>query len=269
MRMSELYELLELPEEVVLKLDEYERNRQHDFHVEIEDLMQDAALMQGLDGAVKDAVGEDEDGMKTLWEELNIAAASFEEYRKRGIPVTVFIDTMKFCTRFLEEHYKTYSCYRFTWGWWFSRQLSLREFRLGALEYEYNEEQCISIHIPSDADLSPESVRESLLRFREFCRQYYPSWENLKMQCASWMLSPALTKMLAEDSHILAFQKLFEGIETDYESMAVLDWVFPGYDHVSEQLPGETSLQRNMKKYLLEGGKIGWAKGTLARREEQ
>jgi len=38
---------------------------------------------------------------------------------------------------------------------------------------------------------------------------------------------------------------------------------FPGFDKVSEELPEETSLQRNMKKYLLEGNKIGWSEGSL------
>ncbi len=83
------------------------------------------------------------------------------------------------------------------------------------------------------------------------------------MQCESWMLSPALSNVLRTDSNILAFQKLFDINETDYESMAVLDWVFPGFDKVSEELPEETSLQKNMKKYLLEGNKIGWSKGSL------
>ena len=47
--------------------------------------------------------------------------------------------------------------------------------------------------------------------------------------------------------------------------MAVMDWVFPGCAQGLEQLPETTSLQRNMKKYLLSGGKVGWSKGVLRR----
>ena len=83
------------------------------------------------------------------------------------------------------------------------------------------------------------------------------------MYCQSWLLSPALKNILSGNSNILSFQKLFDIVETDEESMAVLDWVFPGFDKVSGKLPENTSLQRNMKKYLLEGKKIGWTKGIL------
>ena len=78
-------------------------------------------------------------------------------------------------------------------------------------------------------------------------------------------MSPALHKLLKKDSNILQFQDMFEITETDEESMAVMDWVFPGCAQGLEQLPETTSLQRNMIKYLLSGGKVGWSKGVLRR----
>ena len=77
------------------------------------------------------------------------------------------------------------------------------------------------------------------------------------------MLSPALKDVLTPNSNILQFQGLFDITETNYESMAILDWVFPGYNKVSEELPENTSLQANIKKYLLDGNKPGWTKGVL------
>lgn len=263
MDSNELYKLLDLPNDVIHKLNAYGEERNNTFHITITDLINNDELVQKLDKLILSDVEEDPDGIKILWEELKIAEQAFEEYQRKGIPIDIFIDTMKFCTRFLLHHYRIYGCYRFVWGWWFPRQLSLREFRIGSLEYEYSEEKCINIHIPSDADLSQQSVLESLSQFKSFCRQYYPERKGQELQCQSWLLSPALKYVLNDDSNILAFQKLFNIIETDYESMAVLDWVFPGFDSVSEKLPEETSLQKNMKKYLLEGGKIGWTKGIL------
>ena len=263
MEHSRLYELLELPDEVIQELNAYAGTKKDRFRISREDLINDKEIVEKLDKMISDHVGEDPDGIKTLWEDLNIAILSFGEYQKKGIPVSIFTDTMKFCTRFLSEHHKTYGCYRFPWGWWFPRQLSLREFRIGALEYEYEKEECIQIHIPSDADLSPQSVQSSLSLFQDFCRQYYPLWENLEMRCESWLLSPALKNILPDGSNILAFQKLFDITETDYGSTAVLDWVFPGFHDISENLPENTSLQASMKRYLLEGKKIGWSKGIL------
>ena len=42
-----------------------------------------------------------------------------------------------------------------------------------------------------------------------------------------------------------------------------MQWVYRKTDIKYEELPEETSLQRNMKLYLLEGGKVGGAKGKL------
>lgn len=261
MEHNELYGLLELPEEVIARLNAYEKSRKGAFRISFQELTENRELVQTLDKVIAKEIGEDEDGIGILWEELQIALQTFEEYRRKGIPTDIFAETMKFCTRFLRDDYKKYHDYRFVWGWWFPRQLAMREFRIGALEYEYDEEGCIKVHIPSDADLSKESVQSSFSQFELFCRTYYPAWEGLEMRCHSWLLSPALKNVLDEHSHILAFQELFEEEETDYESMAVMNWVFPGYDTVSENLPEETSLQINMKKYLLEGKKIGWTKG--------
>ena len=224
MENNQLYNLLNLPAEVIHNLDKYGSSGKNTFNIDIEDLIQNTSLVKELDKLIAGSTGQDEDGTKILWEELNIARQS-----------------LKFCTRFLNEYYKTYSCYRFVWGWWFPRQLALLEFRIGALEYEYCNGQYISLHIPSDADLTPQSVLKSISQFKDFCRQYYPGWEGIQIQCESWMLSPALK----------------------YESMAILDWVFPGYNKIPEELPENTSLQTNMKKYLLGGNKPGWTKGVL------
>ena len=175
---------------------------------------------EGIKGLQK-IIGDDPDGIKILWEMLNLACDSFAEYEKRKIPTNIFIDTMKFCTRFLEEHYRVYGQYKFVWAWWFPRQLALEEFHVGCLEYEFvkADVNVIFVHIPSDA--------------------------------------------LDDKSSILDFQKYFIVENTDYDSMGVMDWVFPGYHDISDQLPENTSLQRKMKKYLLQGKKVGWSRGYL------
>ncbi|GIO15539.1 hypothetical protein J19TS2_50940 [Cohnella xylanilytica] len=96
------------------------------------------------DKAVKEiagGLGDDPDGSKMLTFMLLRAVETHKEYEKKGISETIFTDTMKFCSRFVEEHYKVHGIYAFTWGWWFPRQLSLREFRIGALEFEMIEKE--------------------------------------------------------------------------------------------------------------------------------
>lgn len=125
------------------------------------------------------------------------------------------------------------------------------------------EEKTISIHIPSDANLEEKNIRKSLNEFFEFRKMFFPEWVNVQMYCNSWLLSPALKELLDKDSRILNFQKFFVVESIDYEKQSIFQWVFPGYTEASDDLPEDTSLQRRMKKYLLEGKKVGSAKGYL------
>lgn len=42
-----------------------------------------------------------------------------------------------------------------------------------------------------------------------------------------------------------------------------MGWIFPGCENVNESLPERTTLQRRMKKHLLDGKRFGIAKGHL------
>lgn len=265
MILPDLCEILELPVMVSNTVKEYA-----DSHTSVldEKLREQLYKRECWDQAVKELqsrIGEDLSGFYILSELLQLACQTYKSYRAKGIGDTVFVSTMQFCTRFLEDHKKTHGNYAFEWAWWFVRELSMQEFRIGTLEYEFvdGEERRIYVHIPSDARMAPGYIQESFSEYRKFLRQYYPEWTEADWYCDSWMMSPELKKLLPEDSNILAFQGLFEMISVDYESMAALDWVYPGEKTDYADLPENTSLQRSMKKFLLGGGKVGWAEGKL------
>ena len=118
----------------------------------------------------------------------------------------------------------------FRWGWWFPRQLSMREFRLGALEYEMSEDangKKIFLHIPSDADLSERSVSHSIGAAKSFFEKYYPDFAGADMYCDSWMLAPALREVLPESSNIMNFRRRFKVIRVNEDSKAFLEWIYP------------------------------------------
>ncbi|WP_277472890.1 MULTISPECIES: acyltransferase domain-containing protein [unclassified Paenibacillus] len=219
--------------------------------------------------AVKDiaeVLGDDPDGSKMLTFMLLRAAEAHKEYGKRGISETIFTDTMKFCTRFVEEHYKVHGTYAFVWGWWFPRQLSLHEFRIGALEYEMIENEdkkLINIHIPADADMRRESLRKSYEDARVFFAKYYPEYGQSDMVCSSWLLSPALAELLPENSNIVCFQKAFDLTRIDETKDSAIRWVYGRTDLPIHDLPERTSLQKKIKARMLEGGIIGAADGKL------
>ena len=66
------------------------------------------------------------------------------------------------------------------------------------------------------------------------------------------------------------FQAAFDLTETDPEPDDVLQWIFGLAEAQKaaaklEDRPGDTTLRRNAKAYMLEGGRIGTATGILAR----
>ena len=97
----------------------------------------------------------------------------------------------------------------------------------------------------------------------KFFERYYPNYRQAPYTCESWLLSPALKDLLPPNSRILNFQALFEVDKVHWESDAVLEWVFQKRGNSLEELPEDTSLQRKMKAYLLDGGKVGEAFGYL------
>ncbi|WP_033168556.1 acyltransferase domain-containing protein [Clostridium sp. KNHs205] len=266
MTVKELTRALEIPDEVSVELSNYANNRNCEVpNFIINKILQRKEWDEGIK-ELQEILGDDSDGIKILWELLNIIANySYQEYVKRGIVEDIFTATMRFCTRFLNEHYRTFHTYKFVWAWWFPRQISLNEFRIGALEYEFvnGENKEIAVHIPSDADLQKEAVTQSLKDFFQFRKSYFSEWENVKLTCDSWMLMPELKELLGEYSNIVGFQNLFEIDTMDYDATWYMGWIFPGYENVNESLPERTSLQRRMKKYLLDGKRFGIAKGHL------
>ncbi len=235
-----------------------------------------ACTVQGYDyeaayAEVKKLIGEDKNGLKEFVYMSCRASALSDTYRAYGIGRDVFLATMEFLTRFFisDTQKSGFPCFR--WGWWFLRQLSMREFRLGTLEYEMAETdgtKRIFIHIPSGVDLSDKAVDASLTQARAFFSQRFPSFANADYVCSSWMLSPALPALLPANSNIVRFGRRFEILEHDENSLAALDWIFPSSDIPTAELPAVTQLQRNAKTFLLQGGKIGWTLGKLRKKEQ-
>ena len=263
---DELYRRLALPGAVVELFHTFDRERESCLDDDLRALLLcRETWWQGYE-ELKARIGDDPDGLIELWELMDMVRATHERYIERGIDGAVFDATMGFCARNLNEALRAYGRYRFTAAWWFPRELSMVEFRLGSLEYELIDEDGareIGVHIPSDADLSPAAVDASFELWRGFMARHFPDWADAPWSCDSWMMAPALAGLLDEQSNILRFQRRFQLEELDENSMGVIGWVFPGHTEVSERLPENTSLQRRLKAHLLSGGKVGWAKGIL------
>ena len=109
-----------------------------------------------------------------------------------------------------------------------------------------------------------DSRRASYAMARDFLKELFPAYQNAPFLCTSWLLSPGLKECLPRTSRIRSFQEDFVITETFPERMDFLTWVYKRPDIPLEELPENTSLQRELKRYLLKGGTVGEAAGVLS-----
>lgn len=262
--LKELCDGINMPEEVTEKVLRLEKELNYTvLKPAIEKLYSRPAWKEGLE-ELRTALGEDREGFKILTCMLITGLDTYKNYLEKGINEKNFYDTFGCFSRFVREHMVSYGTYGFDRWWWTPRQISMEEFRLGELEFELEEwkgENVISVHIPSDAKISKENCQESYGQAKEFFGKYYPDFTYQYYICDSWMLSPGLKEVLPPESRILQFQEDFTIESWDKENLSCLEWVFKNPNLALEELPENTSLQRNIKKHFREGGKIGAAFG--------
>ena len=212
------------------------------------------------------------DQTRTIMLFLLMSLMEYENGAWSVYPRDIFINTISDFSAFVrlykkatgEEGYGKYT--------WPMHYAEARIFRLGAFQYEIISEpdkKRVEMHIPEGAELSPQSLGDSLKLKEQFFEKYLPEWKDIPIECHSWMLSPALKELLPQGSRLLWFQSMFELFDTDPDSNFYLQFVFDleyfqwcnGYDLNS--LPENTSLQRNLKQYVLNGGKPGVGLGYL------
>lgn len=267
MELQELYDLIGLQTEMVQKLRLVSGKidlQQIDLY--LEQLMDMKTAIQSYE-YLKTLFAEDKDNIKMLYCQLECARRAFDKYREKQIIPNIYIDTMKCFTRFAEECKKKNGRMFFDRGWWTYRQISMNIFRIGELEYQFEEyegENVIEIHIPSDADLSKKAVDHSLKQAKMFFHTYYSDYEYEKFTCNSWLMSPILKSLLTEKSNILSFQRRFDIIQENKEDKEYIEWLFQvPVDTNYKNLSAVTSLQKKVKELLLKGGTVGSAYGIM------
>lgn len=215
---------------------------------------------------VRDLLSEDSDGIKILTCMLKACVDTYDIYQAKGISDDIYFATMKCFTRFINETHKMTGEFCFDRWWWTTRQAGCHLFRIGELEYEIvpNEKgDFIDLHIPSDADFSPQTVDKSLQKAQKFFAKYFPSLQNAEYRCHSWLLDEQLKNMLSANSNIVSFQNRFEIFDKGETDTEFIEWLFNTKSKDFASLPENTSLQKNVKKHLLLGGVIKNSYGRM------
>jgi len=202
-----------------------------------------------------------------------------ERYAALGIDETIFYETMGTFKENVDECILYDGEFLFYNESWIQRYVDCKIFKLGILEFEMTEldtrypEMCglrggdpvLSVHIPLGTVMTREALDDSYARARAFFPQYFPDFQTDWFLCSSWLLSPALKELLPEGSRILGFAADYtvtHHLENDINYFPRVFHTRKAPNSISE-LPGDTTLRRNIKRYLMDGGKIGWTTGLM------
>ncbi len=217
-------------------------------------------------------------GLHILAVYLAAAVHTKDSYGRLGIGDDILDDTLACFGRFVAETLKKDHVLKYDRGFWTWRQTSLRLFRLGVLEFEYvvlsSEEASklgvgseveipvLSVHIPSDAKMSPREIADSYRQAEKFFhsqKELCYAGAPVCFYCESWLLAPALKKLLPDGSSILNFQSEYEIRHVMEDDEEFYFWLFD--DVKKPPFPANTRLQRKAAAYMEQGGKIGAAAG--------
>lgn len=159
---------------------------------------------------------------------------------------------------------------RFRYMVWLSTFIKCNIIEIGRLQYNYhsfvdldyldNKKHSIELHIPGGRPLNIVEVKQSIKNAPKYIYPYFKLdySKELEFYVISWLFSPELKYFLKEDSNILHFQKLFNIIEYHENLKDFMLFVFNTHDIPKDLsiLECNTSLQSNIKSYLLDGNKL-------------
>lgn len=205
------------------------------------------------------------------------AADSMEKWQNLGIPEDIAIDTMRDITIWSNRYRnRTGKVGLIEWKW-FIIHVNAALFRLGRLQFEPilcreditlpdgtfipKDVPVLSVHIPRGDGFTPESIRASFEASKEFFPKYFGKSYDTYV-CTSWLLAPQLEGMISETSTIANFRGYFTIYGEILGYSQAEDYVFLNVLEDKTKYAEDTSLQRNLKKFLVDGGEIGMGKAV-------
>lgn len=195
-------------------------------------------------------------------------------YVRRGIPLSIFYQSMNDLKCKLWECKKMYNVWGSFVASWFPLFFYLRRFALGRLQYEpiplgfkYKLDfggiktnvftKWLNIHIPSSGPLSPAEVEESFrLAYTFFRGRGYG--KNIVYYTTSWLLSPDHKSILPTSSNIVRFAENFRLVFYNEEQMNKDFWriFYRDFDPKNPDCSGDSALQKGYKTLIGEGKHI-------------
>ena len=187
-------------------------------------------------------------------------------YKKRGIPLSVFYDTMVdisvWCENNDNKGLKNYN--------WLKNHLKGELFKVGRLQYQFYKcdnltfdykklpvssgDNAVFVHIPQGEKLDFNACKASLVDSKEFFKQYFPDYKFNYFICESWLLYGSNGEFMSENSNIVKFQSLFNIAYSEKDDSQGIERIFGKRRLLVSQYPEDTTLRRQAKAYIQRGG---------------
>lgn len=125
-------------------------------------------------------------------------------------------------------------------------------------------DEVISVHIPEKGKLTPESVRESFGKARQFFKKYYNEKQFKAFICSSWLLDTGLKDFLVPGSNIIEFQKNFRIILSFVNTFSLYWHIFGVEKFVPySELEPRNNFQKKILDYVSDGGYLYSGNGFI------
>jgi len=203
----------------------------------------------------------------------NWAARSVDLWCEKGFPEDIAIATLYDLTIWSNRCVECTGKIGLIEWRWFIVHITARIFRLGRIQFEpgmIRDEPIpypdgtpipsgtpiLGVHIPRGDGFNPDSIRESFEMAKEFFPKYFGKSYDTYI-CTSWLLAPQIEDMISPTSSIAYFRTYFTVYDEHKGYSQIEDYIFPGKLEDKTKYPEDTSLRRNVKKFLLDGGEIG------------
>lgn len=206
---------------------------------------------------------------------LKYAEYTKQQYEKIAVSDDIFYNTMKdiviWCENNNNRGLKNYR--------WIENHLKCELFRIGRLQYQISKinsrkldyrhlplnygDNVIYVHIPQGEKLIYSDCVNSLKEARAFFEEKFSSFEYQFFFSESWLLFEDNRLFMEPSSNILHFQSLFKiAVNIKNENQAI-ERIFGKKQIFKSKYPENTSLQKNAKKFICSGGKLGIGIGII------
>lgn len=185
---------------------------------------------------------------------------------ERGIDKKITVETLKDINVWFDNYKQQFSKFGLATFPWLFFHYTGTLFRLGRLQFRVEKshpgipgEYAIETHIAQGEPLKAEDCLESFEAAKVFFKKHYPQYDFKCFMCDSWLLNPNLTDILPEESNIVKFMRFWTPVpfESDNSALAIERIFGFGFDAKDiKNAPENTSLQRALKAYLLNGGNM-------------